>query len=148
MAIIQHVNERVFTCLSTETKPTSESHGVRQGDKLVEVNTATDSTKTYIFDRDSGGWISSTMGTDNGTPIDISSLGGYGGKYIVPSTETTPDTGYAFVAIQALSDSEITLVGNIDGITNVSILSGTILYGIYTSCTLASGNVIAYQGVI
>jgi hypothetical protein len=38
-------------------------------------------------------------------------------------------------------------VGNITGITSVSISAGTIIYGRYTSITLASGSVMAYYGV-
>ena len=148
MAIVQHVNERIFTCLSTDTKPTVEKYGVRQGDKLVEVNIDTDSTKIYIFDRNSEEWVSSTIGTDNGTPIDISSLGGYGGKYVVPTTETTPDAGFVFIAIQPITDCVLTLVGNINGITTVPLLAGMPpILGRYSSCTVASGSVIAYQGV-
>jgi len=73
--------------------------------------------------------------------------GGYGGKYISTTAATTPDTGFVFVAIQVIADCSITLVGNITGITTASVDAGQVIYGRYTSVTLASGKVIAYQGV-
>ena len=80
------------------------------------------------------------------TQIEESSMGQEGGKYIATTDATTPDSGYVFTSIQVISDAVITLVGNITGITSVSVLAGTVIYGRYTSCTLASGSVIAYQG--
>ena len=79
--------------------------------------------------------------------IEKSAIGGYGGKYIATTDATTPDSGYSFIAIQVITNCSITLVGNITGITTVALSAGTIIYGRYTSCTLASGSVIAYQGV-
>lgn len=79
--------------------------------------------------------------------IEKATIGGYGGKYITGTDATTPSAGYSFIAIQVISDCSITLVGNITGITTVSLSAGTIIYGRYTSCTLASGSVIAYNGV-
>lgn len=76
-----------------------------------------------------------------------SSLGQNGGKYITGTGATTPDSGYFFTAIQVITDCSITAVGNITGITAASISAGTIIYGNYTSITLASGSVIAYYGV-
>ena len=76
-----------------------------------------------------------------------SSLGGFGGKYISNTDATTPDSGYVFTSIQIIEDAVVTLVGNITGITSVSLLAGTVIYGRYTSCTLASGKVIAYNGL-
>jgi hypothetical protein len=83
----------------------------------------------------------------NETNLLQASLGQSGGKYIADTTATTPDTGTVFVAIQVLSDAVITLVGNIEDITAVSVDAGSVVYGRYTSVTLASGSVIAYQGV-
>jgi len=79
--------------------------------------------------------------------IEKSTIGGYGGKYISGTDATTPDVGFSFIAVEVISDAVITLVGNVTGITTVSVLAGTVIYGRYTSCTLASGSVIAYQGV-
>ena len=73
--------------------------------------------------------------------------GGLGGKYIATTDATTPESGYVFCAIQVISDAVITLVGSITGITTITVLAGTTIYGRYTSCTLASGSVIAYNGV-
>jgi hypothetical protein len=81
------------------------------------------------------------------TDILETSIGSYGGKYIANTNATTPDAGRRFVAIQVITDCVITLVGNITGITTVALTAGTIIYGRYTSVTLASGRVIAYQGV-
>ena len=77
----------------------------------------------------------------------LASMGTVGGKYIDDTTATSPESGYVFVAIQVISDCVITLVGDITGITTVSVDAGQIIYGRYTSCTLASGSVIAYNGV-
>jgi len=76
-----------------------------------------------------------------------SSLGQFGGKYIANTSATTPDTGKVFVAIQVVADAVVTLAGNITGITTVAFNEGAVIYGRYTSITLASGSVIAYQGV-
>ena len=72
--------------------------------------------------------------------------GEYGGKYSGAAT-ITPATGFVFVAVQVISDAVITLVGDITGITGVTVYAGTIIYGRYTSITIASGSVIAYNGV-
>jgi hypothetical protein len=73
------------------------------------------------------------------------SMGNYGGKYSGAGT-ITPSSGYIFNAIQVLSDSVLTCVGNIAGITSVTLTTGTMIYGQYTSITITSGAVIAYYG--
>jgi branched-subunit amino acid ABC-type transport system permease component len=73
-------------------------------------------------------------------------LGGFGGAYIADTNSHTPATGYKFIAIQALTDSVVTAVGNITGITVITIPAGFVFYGEYSSITLASGSVFAYQG--
>lgn len=73
-------------------------------------------------------------------------LGGYGGSYIEDTEEHIPSGAYKFIAIQALTDSVITAVGNITGVTAITIPAGFIFYGEYESITLASGSVFAYQG--
>lgn len=75
------------------------------------------------------------------------SVGNYSGKYVANTASTTPATGYVFNAIQVLTDSVVTAAGNIAGLTSVSLTAGTVIYGRYTSITLASGSVIAYNGV-
>lgn len=75
--------------------------------------------------------------------IRISNLkGDSGGKYI---SDTTPTTGN-FDAIQAVAASVAALVSsNITGdLSAVPIPAGAIIYGNYTSITLASGKVFAY----
>lgn len=81
------------------------------------------------------------------TDILETSIGSYGGKYISDTNITTADSGRTFIAIQVVTDAVITLVGNVSGITTVSFTSGSVIYGRYTSITLGSGAVIAYQGV-
>jgi hypothetical protein len=77
----------------------------------------------------------------------LDSLGFSGGKYINDTDAVTPDDGYVFFAVYVITTAEITLVGNIDGITSVSVPAGLTIYGRFTSCTLASGSVIAYHAV-
>ena len=75
------------------------------------------------------------------------SLGMYGSKTITDTTVTTPSTGYVFTAIQAIEDTVIAeVLGNtsLDGLT---LVAGTIVYGIFTSIELTSGTVIAYNAI-
>lgn len=72
--------------------------------------------------------------------------GDLGGQYASSGT-LTPDTGYIFFAIQAIADSVITAVGNVSGITNLSISAGTVIYGRFTSVEVVSGGAIIYDGV-
>lgn len=74
------------------------------------------------------------------------SFGGFGGQYVDDTVARTPTNGLKFVAIQVLETAVMTLVGNITGITAVTVTAGNIIYGEYSSVTLASGVVIAYQG--
>jgi hypothetical protein len=78
--------------------------------------------------------------------LDNTAVGNLGGKYIATTDATTPAEGYVFNAIQVITDCSITLAGAPSGITTVSLTAGMIIYGRYTSCTLASGSVIAYNG--
>lgn len=75
-------------------------------------------------------------------------IGNYGGDYIADTNASTPTDGYIYQAIQVITDCSITLVGNISDITTVSLTAGTIIYGRYTSITLASGSVIGYYGLV
>lgn len=82
------------------------------------------------------------------TEILEQSLGRYGSKRITNTNATTPDTGKVFIAIQVTEDCVIaTLVGNMTNATTITLAAGQILYGRFTSITLTSGKVIAYQGV-
>jgi len=79
--------------------------------------------------------------------IEKATIAGYGGKYIASTDATAPDDNLSFIAIQVIATAVITLVGNITGITTVTVATGTVIYGRYSSITLASGSVIAYHGV-
>ena len=87
------------------------------------------------------------MSESRTTELLETTIGTLGGQYIADTDATVPATGYKFVAIQVITDCVITLVGNITGITTTALSAGAIVYGRYTSLTLASGSVIAYNGV-
>lgn len=74
------------------------------------------------------------------------SMGNRGGVYVFDTNPKTPISGSIFNAIQVITDCVITCDGNIAGITSVTLVAGTVIYGRYTSITLASGSVIAYYG--
>lgn len=76
----------------------------------------------------------------------IASMGGYGGDFIDDTEAHTPTSPYDYVAIQALETTVVTAVGNITGLTSVTVPTGSIIYGEFTSITLTSGSVIAYLG--
>lgn len=68
--------------------------------------------------------------------------GELGGTYI---TDTAAHTGQ-FDAIQALEAAVATIVSpTMSGLASVPIPAGVIIYGNFTSVTLASGKVIAYN---
>jgi hypothetical protein len=73
------------------------------------------------------------------------SMGNLGATYSGAAT-ITPASTYIFNAIQVITNAVITCVGNPSGITSVTLTAGTIIYGRFTSITIASGTVIAYQG--
>lgn len=84
------------------------------------------------------------MNTEKGSVI--ASMGGYGGEVIDDTDAHTPTSPYNYVAIQAIEDSTITAVGDIDGLSAISVSAGFVIYGTFTSITLGSGSVIAYLG--
>lgn len=84
------------------------------------------------------------METSNG--VLKASLGGYGGIVIDDTDEHTPTSPYNFIAIQVLSEAVVTAEGNIEDMESVTIPAGMTVVGEFTSITLASGTVIAYQG--
>ena len=76
-----------------------------------------------------------------------SEIGNHGGSYIDDTSATTPDSGYAFFAIQALEETVVNaVVGSID-ISGATLPQGAIVYGDWSSITLTSGTCIAYQKV-
>lgn len=70
------------------------------------------------------------------------SMGGYGG--IVKSTSTTVGN---FCCIKALEDTVVTAVGNVAGLTSVTLLGGDWVIGEFTSVTVTSGKVILYYNI-
>jgi hypothetical protein len=79
--------------------------------------------------------------------LDNMLTGNSGGKYIANTDATTPETGYVFTSIYVVSNAAITTVGNITGITAVNVAAGLTIHGRFTSITLGSGAVIAYNGI-
>lgn len=73
--------------------------------------------------------------------------GSKGGRIVEDTKITTPDAGKVFVAITAIIETELTAVGNIAGLSAITIPKGLTLFGRFTSITLGSGRIIAYQGV-
>ena len=67
-------------------------------------------------------------------------LGQYGFTYIADTTKVTE----RFNAIQIITDAVVTTEGDV--LTALALEAGTIVYGRFTSVTLASGSVIAYKG--
>ncbi len=82
------------------------------------------------------------------TEIMEQSIGRFGSKSITDTNATTPDTGLKFIAIQVTEDAVIgTLVGNMTNSSGLTLPTGVVVYGLFTSITLTSGKVIAYMGV-
>jgi len=77
-------------------------------------------------------------------------LGGCGFKPITDATPTTPDTGMCFRAIQCLGDTTFTTCTNLESgdATVVTWPTGFWIFGRFTHITLATGQCIAYQGVL
>jgi len=89
--------------------------------------------------------IESLKNISNNSEIEQGNLGGI---YEVGTGAVTPATGYVFNRIEVITEAQITLVGNITGITTITFPIGTIIHGKYTSLTVASGTVMAYYGVV
>ena len=70
------------------------------------------------------------------------SMGGYGGEI---HTSGTHEGNYC--AIKALSNSVVTVTGNISGFTSITILGGDCVPGEFTSVTVTSGTVILYYNI-
>jgi hypothetical protein len=73
------------------------------------------------------------------------SLGQRGFVYVGDTSVTTDN----FAAIQVISDAQFSalsaLNSTVGSLTSVALTAGTIIYGPFTSFTLASGKVIAYK---
>ena len=78
------------------------------------------------------------------------SLGGCGFKAITDTTATAPDTGMCFRAIQFLGDTTFTTLTNLEtgDATTATFPAGFWLFGRFTHIILATGQCIAYQGVL
>ena len=102
---------------------------------------------------------SGRMLKENGEYINIAdlageSLGGKGFEFISDTTERVAPKGMVYIALQVVDDAVLDsyeadegakITG--DNFTGELLPSGFVLYGRYTSVTLASGKVIAYKGV-
>ena len=82
------------------------------------------------------------------------SLGGKGFEFISDTAKHVAQKGTVYIALQVLDDAVIASCETDDGakitgntFTRESLPAGFILYGRYTSVTLASGKIIAYKGV-
>lgn len=73
-------------------------------------------------------------------------MGFSGGKYSGAAT-ITPETGFVYIAIQIVTDAVLTCTGKPTDITGITFTSGTVIYGRFSQVVIASGTVIAYQGV-
>jgi len=83
------------------------------------------------------------------------SMGGKGCAVITTTAKTDAAAGQAFVALHCITDCVFTaytvrayapiLPTNV--LNGITFPAGTVLYGQFTSITLASGNMIAYNGV-
>ena len=72
--------------------------------------------------------------------------GGDGAVIIDDTSETTPDSGYVFYALQSLVNATVSAVtGNVENLAGKTLSEGTIIYGRFTSVTLSGGSVIAYN---
>ena len=80
--------------------------------------------------------------------FDNNSIGYYGGVFIDDTAEHTPDTQDVFIAIKFVTNTQISAIeGNISGLAGASFDKGDSLLGRFTSITLTSGSIIAYEGV-
>jgi hypothetical protein len=85
--------------------------------------------------------------TDDVINILNTTMGNLGGVYSGAAT-ITPESGYIFNAVQIITDAVLTCTGAPTGITSITFAAGTIIYGKFTQIVIASGTVIAYQGVV
>lgn len=68
------------------------------------------------------------------------------GKRINTTATIAPDSGKVFVAIKALSNTQInTAIGNISNFNGAILLAGDIVVGRWTSLNITTGDCIAYQ---
>jgi len=85
------------------------------------------------------------------TEILETTMGNLGSKAITGTSAVTPTAGFVFTCIQAMEDSAVTTQTD-SGITNAvlssytTIISGTMLYGRWSSITPASGSFVGYLG--
>ena len=96
---------------------------------------------------------------ENGEYVNIAdlteeTLGGKGFEFISDNAEHVAPEGMIYIALQVLDDAVIDSYETDEGaeitgstFTEELLPAGFVLYGRYTSVTLASGKVIAYKGV-
>ena len=102
---------------------------------------------------------SGRMLKENGEYVNIAdlageTLGGKGFEFIADTAEHVAPNGMVYIALQVLDDATIASYETDEGaeitgnnFTGEILPAGFILYGRYTSVTLASGKAIAYKGV-
>lgn len=78
--------------------------------------------------------------------LEEADMGQCGGKYSGAAT-ITPDTDYVYVKVQVITEAVLTCVGSPTAISTITFSAGTIFHGRFSSITIASGSIIAYQGV-
>lgn len=82
------------------------------------------------------------------------SFGELGGKAITGTSAVTPTSGRYFAAINVMADAVVSAQGDITDVDNpdltalTTIPAGTVLYGMWNSITLTSGQAIAYYKAV
>lgn len=77
-------------------------------------------------------------------------IGAFGGNYANDTAAHTPETGYVFIAVQVIEEAVIAAYAPaFEGNTIVgeTFAAGTVIFGRFTSITLTSGKILAYQGI-
>lgn len=86
----------------------------------------------------------------NETDIFQAQIGAFGGNFIGDTAAHTPSTDRVFIALQVIEEAVIAAYAPaFDGntFTAITLPVGTIIYGRFTTVTLTSGLVIAYEGM-
>ena len=104
-------------------------------------------TKSGRMLKENGGYV-------NIADLTEESLGMKGFEFISDTDKHDAPEGMVYIALQVLDDAEIDSYETDEGaeitgstFTEELLPAGFVLYGRYTSVTLASGKVIAYKGV-
>ena len=85
----------------------------------------------------------------NSADISQAQIGAFGGNFISDTNAHTPTEGFVFMAIQVIEEAVIAAyLPAFDGntFTAVTLAAGTVIFGRFTTVTLTSGSVLAYEG--